>query len=681
MKKTHISLYYKKLLTAVSILYVLIGLTLLGGCWQPPDITIGDSWDWDAGGGMVNVRIALNDGERFALSLDKPSTPEYVDYYEAVLQEQGTANYYIGTAVAGESYIRVSVPPGKTYNILVLAGTPANKQVSNGVKVLLASGWVPDYTVVYGQNRIAVPMKLHATEDCFVAPHTANGTPYIITYIPIISNMQGLLLAAGSKRDAQVFDGAEAYIIPYPQPYEDQQRHPAVGSITTNRIAGTLHFTITDTMPLKAPQEDMYYCYYNIGYYGFSNPASRSSRWDIRRGVTNTMYTEASVFGGGIPLRYDQEYYYVSSGGDDNNPGTKTLPFKTLAQGVKAVRTRTAETAPWIKTIVVLGTLNWTSESTQSDTAYKEGSSVFVIPNTQSGVREPDLIRITGDDPATAGVESAELVGASGRRVLLITGSKSKVQLAHIELYSGNADWGAGVWVENGAQLTITEGTVIRNNISNNQSGGGVGVENGTLRMTGGEIRNNQATFDGNNGAGGGVYLSGTGQSVFQMFGGTIHDNRAKRGGGVALASGTFRMFNGSIYNNSVVSGNTGYAGGVHVFGNSTFIMSGGTITGNVYNSGNNNGCGGGVTVGKTTEIPSGGEFRMSGTALINGNSSKTYGGGVAVVKGRFYLDTIEGAQILGNTANTNGTQVYNYEFFEWNGVSQSAGAFNNTIP
>ncbi|MDR0568687.1 MAG: hypothetical protein LBG87_05730, partial [Spirochaetaceae bacterium] len=280
---------------------------------------INDGFDASAGrakNGMVSVSIAVNRGERFALPADKPSQ-ENADYYEAVFREQGAPNYFLGAATAGESYIVVNVPAGKTYDILVLAGTPVNGQASNGVKVLLASGWYSDYAALPGRNTVQVPMKLHATEDCFTSTNAA-GT--MIAYIPVISGIHALLKAAGTKRNAAVFAGAEARIAPYPDPYRDDNRFPPVTDITANAFMGTLHFRVSETMPPKAAQEEVYFCYYNIGYYAFSDSASGSSRWDLRRGITNVMYTEDGYYGGGIPLRYDQTYYYVKASGNDGNP-------------------------------------------------------------------------------------------------------------------------------------------------------------------------------------------------------------------------------------------------------------------------------------------------------------------------------------------------------------------------
>jgi hypothetical protein len=689
MKKIDISLYYKESLPSIKILPLLIGLVLLGGCWQPLDMQIGDSGDWDAGNGMVNVRIALNDEERFVLPTDKP-TKDYVDYYEAVLREQGTTHYYIGTALAGESYIRVSVPPGKTYDVLVLAGTPANGQAANGMKVLLASGWVPDYTVISGQNRIAVPMKLHATEDCFTATHNPSGTTHIITYIPVISNMQGLLKAAGTKRNDQVFAGAEASIVPYPDPYSDNHRFPLVTAITTDAFMGTLHFTITDAMPPKAVQEDIYYCYYNIGYYAFSDPGSRSSRWDIRRGVVNDMYTASGYYGGGVPLRYEQTYYYVSASGDDAGPGTRNQPFKTIARAVRAARTTPPAAAPWIQTVVVLGTLDNTSEQAGN------AAAVFVIQNPQAGEYPVGLIRITGD-PALTGGGAAILSGAntSNKRILYITGDKTNVQLDHITItdytIGGSVQaQGGGILLTNKSLLTITEGAKIADikrfsheDASTFNGGVGVRVENGAkLIMYGGEITNNNGTDRDGSATGGGVLVTGGG--YFKMYDGSISKNQSKWGGGVAISNNsTFSMFGGSISENQVSTQNglTGRGAGVLVYSGCTFVMSGGKIIKNKHSGGTTSASGGG---GVFVE----GEFRMSGTALIGGTSadgnSSVFGGGGVIVKnnGKFYLDTREGAAITGNTSS-NGANVRkeNGGFFELNGVSQSAGAFNNSIP
>jgi hypothetical protein len=389
------------------------------------------------------------------------------------------------------------------------------------------------------------------------------------------------------------------------------------------------------------------------------------------------MYTEDGYYGGGIPLRYDQTYYYVKASGNDGNPGTRDLPFKTLAKAVQTARYKTSTTAPWIQTIVVLGTLNDASE--QSNNA----AGVFVIQNPQAGEYETGLIRITGD-PALAGGAPAVLTaaGVSGRRVLAITGDKTTVQLDHITITGGSGWDGGGIRVAGGARLTLTDGADISGNYNtatmgdngenNDKNGGGVVVDNAKLTMYGGSISNNTMNTGGNNGTGGGVFIANNGE--FRLFDGIISGNVAKWVAGVCVYDGVLKMYGGLISGNQISSAQTGYAGGVAVHGPSTamfgagagkFEMTGGNIQGNQQNTGGGSrGGGGGVWVE--------GEFSMSGGAEISGNSSQTGGGGVIVKSnGKFRLDTREGASITGNTSQ-NGANVRKESngFFEWNGSS-----------
>ena len=124
-------------------LYLFIGISVFlslsaGGCIQPPDM--GDDWDWENGDGKtVKVRVALNT-ERLSLPTDTPSK-EDMRYLEAIFREQGTGRYYTGSAEIGESRIMVSVPSGTTYDILVLAGTPADGNVTTGLRCSWQAAW------------------------------------------------------------------------------------------------------------------------------------------------------------------------------------------------------------------------------------------------------------------------------------------------------------------------------------------------------------------------------------------------------------------------------------------------------------------------------------------------------------------------------------------------------------
>ena len=111
----------------------------------------------------------------------------------------------------------------------------------------------------------------------------------------------------------------------------------------------------------------------------------------------------------------------------------------------------------------------------------------------------------------------------------------------------------------------IADNVIITGFINKN---GAAVYTNGTLIMSGGTIKSNEAAD------GGGVCI-GSG-AFFKMTGGTIENNTAKNGGGVYMNSGsTFEMTGGTI------TGNTATTNGKAVWVNGTFDWKGGTITGN----------------------------------------------------------------------------------------------------
>jgi len=159
-------------------------------------------------------------------------------------------------------------------------------------------------------------------------------------------------------------------------------------------------------------------------------------------------------------------------------------------------------------------------------------------------------------------------------------------------------DWNAGgVEVLSDAAFMMQEGSVIENcRWTISIGGGGVSVNgtNATFSLAGGTIRNNTASFGGGvavssahanttvqmssgsiegNAAssfGGGVFMGNSNTPRFNMTGGTIQGNTAPQGGGAyvaATAVGAFTMFGGSM------TGNT--ARGNHLFpGNGGAIFS-----------------------------------------------------------------------------------------------------------
>ena len=206
------------------------------------------------------------------------------------------------------------------------------------------------------------------------------------------------------------------------------------------------------------------------------------------------------------------------------------------------------------------------------------------------------------------------------------------------------------VEVTSGSTLTLTDckGNAGKVKHTSDGSGSGVKVENGgTFNMYGGTITDNTATKGG-----GGVYVSG---GTFTMKGNaSVTSNRATDqnngiGGGVYVVDGTFTM-----NDNASVSGNnaTSTDGGVGVYtstSTATFTMNGGTIRGN------NATKGGGVGVYRAAK------FEMNGGTISDNTANQ--GGGVYVESGTFDMND---GTITGNTAknekasnNINGGGVY----------------------
>ncbi|MBO4915081.1 MAG: hypothetical protein J5449_07730, partial [Oscillospiraceae bacterium] len=111
--------------------------------------------------------------------------------------------------------------------------------------------------------------------------------------------------------------------------------------------------------------------------------------------------------------------------------------------------------------------------------------------------------------------------------------------------------------------------------------------------------------------------------------------------GGVIKVEGSLTLTDGSEdKTGTITGGNSSAGGGVYVCMGGVLTVTGGTITGCTANSG------GGVYV-------DGGELRMSGCAVISGNSAGSLGGGVCLCKGAAF--TMEGGTIRGNGAVGNG--------------------------
>ena len=175
-----------------------------------------------------------------------------------------------------------------------------------------------------------------------------------------------------------------------------------------------------------------------------------------------------------------------------------------------------------------------------------------------------------------------------------------------------------------GATLSLCDckggGEITHRVSTSKETGAGVSLgHKSTFDMYGGSITDNR------NGTGGGVSMGSNqqyGNNKFNMYGGSITNNVADNGygdggGGVHNLFGTFTMYGGSIAENHADKARNG-GGGVYLARTGTFKMYGGSITNNTAQKG------GGVYV-DSTGLTVSGDVTISGNTDKDGNANNVY--------------------------------------------------------
>ena len=193
-----------------------------------------------------------------------------------------------------------------------------------------------------------------------------------------------------------------------------------------------------------------------------------------------------------------------------------------------------------------------TSEAADS---WSLGAAVTVA----GGTFEMEGGRITGNDASHCGgvvnvssgrftMEGGSISNNTGTG-LNVTGSGSEALIQGSAVISENTSSGSGggVHVIDGGQVTLNDGSISNNQVT--EDGGGVFINGGTFTMNSGSITGNRAGTDGN-GWGGGVYIM---NGTFDMKGGSITDNHAPSCGDVVLSAGGSFQVSGA----PTITGNT----------------------------------------------------------------------------------------------------------------------------
>ena len=261
---------------------------------------------------------------------------------------------------------------------------------------------------------------------------------------------------------------------------------------------------------------------------------------------------------------FAQDSIFVSARGNDENSGlTEAEPVKTLSRAVRIANQNNS-----INKITVIGTLNTNSEGMATNV------SVFDLSDAN---RE---ILVTGKLDASR-AERAVLSGTGTDKMSMSIVGNPRIRFENIEISGSTGNNNTGLFISNGAHITLGPGAVVRGN--------NLGVmvsDNGSLVINGGEVRNNSShgivilsnancTIENGEIRDGGLGILVARNGVLVMRNGAIRNNRD---GGVAiLEGGRFTMHDGTITGNR----SNRRIGGVFVDTGATFDQTGGTISRN----------------------------------------------------------------------------------------------------
>lgn len=209
---------------------------------------------------------------------------------------------------------------------------------------------------------------------------------------------------------------------------------------------------------------------------------------------------------------------YNGTAGLDTNPGTKISPYATIE---KACQQMTDKDTDYI--IKIIGT-----------TATEQQKIPAELKKDGSGTYNANSIKLLGADSSAVinrGLSTATS-GSDDGTALLIE-SPVPVFLSNLKITGGfSSTSGGGLQLNSGTELHIESDTVIESNKA--ASGAGIHINQGTLYITGGEIKKNSTTLaDDTNG--GGIYNY---NGNLYITGGKISENNAQLGGAIFVYAG-----------------------------------------------------------------------------------------------------------------------------------------------
>ncbi|CAN1211352.1 Filamentous haemagglutinin FhaB/tRNA nuclease CdiA-like TPS domain-containing protein [Tumidithrix helvetica PCC 7403] len=351
--------------------------------------------------------------------------------------------------------------------------------------------------------------------------------------------------------------------------------------------------------------------------------------------------------------------------------GDWNLEYQTGGQPATVIFSN-ATTQAYKETLAILTVLNTNDAGANSlrgqiasaiagDTIRFDTTGTFATPQTialttgELGITKNLSIQGTGAGNLT-------ISGNNASRVFNISGAIA-VNIDGMTVANGrvSSTQGAGILVNTGATLNLTNSVIANNTIVTANSGSdGAGLaNNGTATLTNVTLRNNTAADDG-----GGIKNAG----LLTISNSTISNNTAIGTSGTSGGGGIINVTSGTLnLNNTIVSGNNARVGG-GLRNDGTVTIDGVTFSGNTASSfggaiarTNNStlAIANSILSGNTAQT-GGGFFGIGAVTLTNstisGNFASNNGGGIANVG----AVTLTNSTVSGNSASNNGGGITN---------------------
>ena len=360
---------------------------------------------------------------------------------------------------------------------------------------------------------------------------------------------------------------------------------------------------------------------------------------------------------------------YVSENGDDSAAGDESAPLKTI--GAAFTKATDGDTICLLSDIV-LSSETVLSGDKSITLAGNAGEAAPTIKYSWDGVTTNNLYMIEiGAESGTSTQTNITLRNLTvdaeaqdirclrvcpGSQLILADGATVRNGRAiNQDGTTGTSDCGGGIVVDNGAKLTMEDGSSIT---GCSAEWGGAVYLSGEMAINGGEISNNTAVGD--------IYEINDVDRSASAHGGAIMIRACRADYATSYdAPAKLTMRGGTISGNAATSDVSAFGGAISIIGTpdtgnltNTFVMSGGTL------SNNKAGYGGAVSAYAADNYWHGNtSIQLSGNAQIKDNIARTYGGAICLFgnNAQNYTDTLtmSGGMISGNKANSAGGGVY----------------------